>query len=48
VSRAWCSPFIGAQGRGGGAGRGQAEGGATGTRPWQGRGIAGASWLGRW
>jgi hypothetical protein len=41
------SPFIGAQGRGGGAGCNTMEGGAAGTRPQQGRDIAGASCLGR-
>jgi hypothetical protein len=32
---------------GGGAGCGQAKGGAAGIRPQQGRDVAGASWLGR-
>jgi hypothetical protein len=40
-------PFIGAKGRGGGAGRDTMKGGPAGTRPRQGRGIAVASWLGR-
>jgi hypothetical protein len=40
-------PFYRRTGGGGGARHGQAEGGAAGIRPRQGRDVAGVSWLGR-